>query len=65
MNEHADISGEIVVETRRREAVAAAARQASVEVGSLNGPGQSFCDITYIVGAMQEAGDRFDAAIQS
>lgn len=61
MKDHADIAGEIAAETRRREAVASAARQASVEVGALNGPDKAFCDITYIVGAMNEAGEKFDA----
>lgn len=65
MTEHSDIPGAIAVDKRRREAVEAAARRASVEVAEHNGSGKPFCDITYIVGAMREASDRFDSARQN
>jgi hypothetical protein len=57
----ADISTEIAREEKRREALAAAARVAACEVGSLNGPDKDFCELTYILGAMHEAGQAFDA----
>jgi hypothetical protein len=56
-----DISYEIARETKRREAVADAARRAASEVGALNGPDKDFCELTYIIGAMQEASMAFDA----
>ncbi|MNU48746.1 hypothetical protein D3C71_376710 [compost metagenome] len=57
----ADISAEIARETKRREAVAEAARVAASEVGALNGPDKDFCELTYILGAMQEANLAFEA----
>ncbi len=57
----ADISAEIARETKRREAIHEAAVRAASEVGALNGPDQDFCELTYILGAMQEANTAFEA----
>jgi hypothetical protein len=56
-----DISSEIEREKQRRVYIADAARRAAAETGRLNGPGKDFCELSYIIGAMAEAGMEFDA----
>ena len=61
MSTHSEISARIQHETARRKTLAAAAREASVEVGALRRSSPGFCELSYIVGAMDEAAARFDA----
>jgi hypothetical protein len=58
---NAEISYAIERETKLRQEVAAAARKAAAEVGKLAGPDKDFCDISYILGAMYEAQQAFQA----
>lgn len=55
----ADISSQIEREKQRRDYIAEAARRAAAETGRLHGP--DFCELTYITGAMNQAGLDFDA----
>lgn len=47
------------LKTELQESVVAAANVASKEIGELRRKGHFICDITYIVGAMQEATMKF------
>lgn len=61
MTKATDISAGISREVLRRNELAAAARAASLEVASKRDAQSGFCDIAYIVGAMEEAAAKFDA----
>lgn len=55
------ISRELNLAAARQTAVSEAAKVAAAETGRLRQEG-AFCELSYIVGAINEAGDRFDEA---
>jgi hypothetical protein len=52
------ISRELALVEARQIAVTEAAKSAAAETGRLRD--EHFCDLTYVVGAMNEAGEAFD-----